>query len=151
MAITIPLKFIDVGGDGFHLHAIFHIGKKPVRMVIDTGASRTVFDKQKFESITGSSDSLLHEKLSAGIGGSGLESHVIRFSGFRLGKIELKKYQTVLMDLSHVNNSYAQMKIKEVDGILGSDIMKKFKAKIDFGKKVLVLYPPKKKSVSRRN
>ena len=40
--------------------------------------------------------------------------------------MKIKNYQTVLLDLSHVNNSYSQIKIKPIDGVLGSDILHKY-------------------------
>jgi hypothetical protein len=56
-----------------------------------------------------------------------------------LGKIEVKNYKTVVIDLSHVNVAYAQLKQKPIDGVLGSDILKRYKAVIDYGKRKLVL------------
>ena len=54
-------------------------------------------------------------------------------------------YKTILLDLSHVNNSYEQIKLKPVDGVLGSDLLLKYSAVIDYDKKILKLKFPKKK------
>jgi hypothetical protein len=39
-----------------------------------------------------------------------------------------------VIDLAHVNNTYAQLKRKPIQGILGSDILRDMKCVIDYGK-----------------
>ena len=45
--IEIPINIISIEGDGFHLIAGGRINDKVARFVVDTGASRTVFDKDR--------------------------------------------------------------------------------------------------------
>ncbi|OQA10334.1 MAG: hypothetical protein BWY67_01178 [Bacteroidetes bacterium ADurb.Bin397] len=45
----------------------------------------------------------------------------------------------VLLDLSHVNQSYEILKLKPVDGVIGGDLLKRYEAIIDYSKKTLVL------------
>jgi hypothetical protein len=48
-------------------------------------------------------------------------------------------YQAVAMNLSHVNYAYAQIGQKPIEGVLGSDLLKKYKAVIDYPKRKLYL------------
>ena len=57
----------------------------------------------------------------------------------KIGELEIENYRTVLLDLSHVNASYEQVGLKPVDGVLGSDILKMYKAVIDYEKKIVKL------------
>jgi len=54
-------------------------------------------------------------------------------------------YEAVLLDLSHVNKSYEQIGLKQIEGVLGSDILLKYNAIIDYPKKELRLTYKKKK------
>ena len=45
--IEIPINIINIEGDGFHIVTEGHINGKAARFVVDTGASRTVFDKDR--------------------------------------------------------------------------------------------------------
>ncbi|MEO6168266.1 MAG: hypothetical protein ABIO98_12170, partial [Chitinophagales bacterium] len=44
--ISIPIKAISLQEDGFHLFVKGKLGKHTVRLLIDTGASKTVLDKK---------------------------------------------------------------------------------------------------------
>ena len=66
-----------------------------------------------------------------------MKSHFTSIKKIKIGEIEILDYKTILLDLSHVNQSYEQIGLKPVDGVLGSDILLKFNGVIDYEKKVL--------------
>ncbi len=41
--------------------------------------------------------------------------------------------------MSYINNALKEKEIESVDGIIGSDILKEFNAKIDYEKRLLLL------------
>ena len=45
MKTTIPFKIIKIDDEGFHLLIKVYINKKVAHLLIDTGASKSVFDK----------------------------------------------------------------------------------------------------------
>jgi len=49
-------------------------------------------------------------------------------------------FNVFLFDMSHINKTFINNAIEEIDGIIGGDILKKFKAKIDYDKKKITLY-----------
>jgi len=136
---SLQLKVQAIGGDGYHLITTILVNGISARMVVDTGASRTVFDKVRIESLEKKRKRKLHNKLSSGLGTNSMESHLITLGEIQLGKFKIRKYKSVLLDLSHVNNSYLQLDLKPVEGVIGSDILKKYRAVIDFRKKKLFL------------
>ncbi|HVA98908.1 MAG TPA: clan AA aspartic protease, partial [Bacteroidia bacterium] len=50
------------------------------------------------------------------------------------GDLEIKKQPVLLLDLSHVNTSYESIGLKPIDGVLGSDLLLKYDAIIDYKK-----------------
>ena len=134
----IPIKLLKLDS-GFHLLISLHINGKPARVLIDTGASQTVFDKIQIKNFLKEEKFESHDKLSTGLGTNDMKSHLVVIDKMKIGKTEIKNYKTVVIDLSHVNVAYRQMKQKPIDGVLGSDILKKHKAVIDYGKKKLIL------------
>jgi hypothetical protein len=138
-SIVIPLQIVNIDNDGVHLHVKISINGKSANMVLDTGASRTVFDKNGIKKFVKDSKAKAHEKLSAGLGTTTMKSHTIKIKKLKLGEIAIKDYQSVLLDLSHVNKSYGQIGLKPVDGVLGGDLLFTYKASILYDKKQLVL------------
>ena len=53
-----------------------------------------------------------------------------------------KKHKIASIDLSPINNALYSAKLKKIDGIIGSDILKKGRAIIDFDKNYLYLKKP---------
>ena len=107
------------------------------RFILDTGASNTCvgIDKaDQFKLVSRSS-----EIKAAGAGATEMETFVSDKNKLELGKWKFKKQQIVLFDLIHVNEALIAHQALPVDGIIGSDVLKKAKAVIDYGKKKVYL------------
>jgi hypothetical protein len=136
---TIPLKLLPIDNDGYHLQIKISINGKPANVLVDTGASRTVFDKKRIKKLVKNEKPEAHDKLSTGLGTNTMESHKIGLKKLKLGKTEIKDYSTILLDLTHVNQSYKQLKLKPIDGVIGSDLLHAYNAIIDYKRKILIL------------
>ena len=139
MIATIPFKILDIGGEGFHLLLKLNLNKKVAQVIIDTGASKTVFDKIRIEKFVKEKKFEKHDALSSGLGTNTMQSEQVTIKKVKIGELEIENYKTILLDLSHVNQSYEQVGLKPVDGVLGSDILLKYNAIIDYEKKILKL------------
>ena len=137
MTTTIPFKVLDIGGEGYHLLIKVYINKKVANLIIDTGASKTVFDKTRIEKFVKERTFEKHESLSSGLGTNTMQSEQVTIKKIKIGELEIENYKTILLDLSHVNQSYEQVGLKPVAGVLGSDILLKYNAVIDYEKKIL--------------
>lgn len=144
MKIIIPFKLLDLNGEGYHLLIKVKIVAKTANMLIDTGASATVFDKARIEKIVANSKFKKHHKSASGIGTDKMEIHNTVLKKMQIGDLLLTNFKVGVIDLVHVNNSYKQIGLKPIDGVIGSDILKKYNAIIDYKKECLILSKPVK-------
>ena len=144
MRTQLTIEIISIEEDGYHIFTRAEINGQECRLLIDTGASRTVFDKDRASGFLQEEkfETLEHEKLSTGLGTSDMKSYVTTLHSFRIGELELHDYEAVLIDMTHVNGSFGKLKLPAIDGVLGGDILKKHKATIDYAKGVLRLSYP---------
>jgi hypothetical protein len=135
--ISVKLQLLPIEDDGYHIFAEALINGNPARLLIDTGASRTVFDAKRirlflddihdpFEKI---------DKLSTGLGTNSMESHKVVLREFRLGESIFKEYSAIVLNMEHVNQSYTILGEQPIDGVLGGDLLHELKATIDYRKK----------------
>ena len=68
-----------------------------------------------------------------------MESRFTIVDEFCISSLLIQNYQAILLDMKHVNESYKMMGLPPIDGVLGSDMLMKFKAVIDFDKEILKL------------
>lgn len=145
MIITIPLNIIDLHDDGFHPLLDIQLYGRKFTVVLDTGASRTAFDK---DLLAVHEDALILEtdKLSTGLGTNEMTSYTAIIPDLYIGDLHIQNHQVAVLDLSTINIAYRQMNHPEVLGVLGGDILMKYKAVIDYGKKELRLKNNKRRS-----
>lgn len=150
MTIKIPLRLLNIEGDGFHLQAKAKINGKPALLIVDTGASRTVFDSTEITHYLKSEELEVHDRVSTGLGTSSMVSQVVTLGSFTLGKLKMENFPAVVLDLQHVNQTYAALGFPAIAGVLGSDVLVANKAVIDFRKKLLTLAVTKKPAKKSR-
>jgi len=139
MKVEMPIILISIENDGFHLMIKAKINGNKVNLLIDTGASRTVFDVNRMKNIINFDMLEKNERMSAGLGTNTMESQIAVIDKLEFSKIKIKKYPAVFIDMSHVNEMYESIKLPLIDGVLGSDLLLKMKAVINYKKKSLTL------------
>jgi len=144
MKIKIPIRLLNIEGDGFHLQVKMVINGKKANAILDTGASKTVFDKTRIHHFLVTEKLKDNERLSTGLGTASMQSHVVVLKNLKLGKLSVNDYPAVVLDLNHVNQTYLQLGLEPIDGVIGSDLLNEYSALVDYGKKVLVLKTGKK-------
>jgi hypothetical protein len=145
MTISIPLQIIDLHDDGFHPLLEITLFGKAFIMVLDTGASKTAFDRTALFEANETTDILASDRLSTGLGTSSMESFTAIISGMFIGDLRIADFEVAVLDLSTINIAYNQMGHPQVLGVLGGDILMKYKAVIDYGKQVMKLKKPRYK------
>jgi len=136
---VIPIRILTIEEDGFHPVIQATLNGKKAWLLIDTGASRTVFDRDRIKKFIGEHAVELNEKLSTGLGTNSMQTHSTGIKKIQLGDLVLKNLNCILLDLSHVNETYQKMGLPGIDGVLGSDVMVEYQAVIDYPKKQLKL------------
>lgn len=139
MTINIPLETIDLQGDGYHLLVTVKIYKKNYKVVLDTGASKTVFDHDLLLEADKRITAQSTNRLSAGLGTLNMESYTAALPEFKIGRLKLPNFEVALLDLSNINQAYAQLNHPQVLGVLGGDILMQYAAIVDYGKQRLKL------------
>lgn len=137
--ISVPLNIIDLHGDGFHPLLDVVIFGKPFKVVLDTGASRTAFDRDLLMEANEQATIILSDRLSTGLGTNTMESATALIENIWIGDLLIPELEVAVLNLSTINIAYHEMGHPQVLGVLGSDILMKYKAVIDFNKKVLKL------------
>lgn len=137
--MVLPLRIISIDSEGLHLWVEVCINDQPAIMVVDTGASRTCFDIVKIKKFVEVEKFELHSELSTGLGTNSMQSHITTIEKLVIGELVIEQYKSVLIDLHHVNESYQKLGLEEIDGVLGSDLLSRYNAIINYQQKELVL------------
>jgi hypothetical protein len=147
MITSVPLRIIDLHGDGFHPLVDVVLFGRSFTMVLDTGASKTAFDQSTLAEANKEMNILASDKLSTGLGTNSMESFTATISDLQVGDLSIAEFEVAVLDLSTINVAYSQMGHPQILGVLGGDILMKYKALIDYGKGSLTL---KTRGVNRR-
>ena len=139
MKTTLPINIVTLGeDDSYHLFVSGEIDDRECDLLIDTGASHTIFDATLIPEVP-ADERADHEIQSAGIHAGELKTGIGRIKKFKLGDLKRVNWTVVLIDLTHVNDLYGKFTSKRVAGLIGSDFLLKHKAIIDYKKRELVL------------
>lgn len=131
--VRIPLSRSVTG----HFHTNGTFGDRRISVLVDTGASDTVFNFGLAAEMK-----LPLSKLSAFGGGAGaaqLEIFQTEKARFVLGEFELKVSKFLTMDLAHVNEALARRESAPIDAVLGADVLDAHQAVIDYASSSLFL------------
>lgn len=139
MKTILPITILPIENDGYHLMVKVVINEKEASLIIDTGASKTVFDETKIIHFLEHDNFKEEERLSTGLGTTTMKSKSVVIQKIQLQEIEIIDYEATVLDLQHVNESYVKLGIDPIDGILGGDILLNCQAVIDYKNKELVL------------
>lgn len=119
-------------------------------MVVDTGASKTVFDRHMLISSGVSESSLLNTNImSSGLGTTTMESFTTLIPIFQIGEWKVNKFVGAVLDLSTINFAYEQMGLPKVIGVLGGDILNAYGAVINYKTRTLEMNKRKYRKKNR--
>lgn len=133
----IPLEIVALEGDSYHLLVDVVINKSILgKLVVDTGASKTVLDSSlALESFEMKEQ---EESYTGGIGGE-VDAAFVQVKNFEIGELKLKKMVIPSFSFDTLNAIYEKAVNQRIIGLLGSDLLLKFDAKIDYKNKILKL------------
>lgn len=131
--VKIPLEITKTN----HLVLKLQVNGVKGRFILDTGASNSCvgLDEVSLFSIETSESDVK----AAGAGAVGMETKKSLGNKLKLGKWKTNKFDLVIFDMSHVNQALTEHKEKEINGIIGGDILIKGKAIVDYKKNCFYL------------
>ena len=139
--IEVPLQVLDIEGEGFQIMVKGLIHGKEASFLVDTGASRSVFDPKTIATFIDDPAFEKKEGMTAGVGSSDLESATFRMDSLAIGELEIRDYEAVALDLENIHEMYGNLGLPHIDGIIGGDILKRHKAIINYKAKKIRLVP----------
>ena len=139
--IEVPMQLLDIEGDGFHIMVKGLIHGKEAHFLIDTGASRSVFDPNTIANFIDDIKFEKKEGVTAGVGSSDLESSTFVIDTISVGDLEIHDYEAVALDLENIHEMYAILALPHIDGILGGDLLKRHKSMVNYKSKKVRLLP----------
>lgn len=144
--VNVPIKLLNLHDDGFHLLVEVVVFGHLFHAVLDTGASRTVFDKTTVEKHLSDNITLMQTDLhSTGLGTNTMVSYSLTVPDLRIGVdrqpssdkaqvLHLNNFEAAVLDLSTINHAYSLMELDPVIGVIGGDILHRYGAIIDYRK-----------------
>ena len=139
--IEVPIQLLDIEGEGFHIMVRGMIHGKEASFLIDTGASRSVFDPKTITTFIEDIQFEKKEGMSAGVGSSDLESATFVIDRLGIGALEITDYEGVALDLENIHEMYGKLRLPHIDGIIGGDLLRRHKAVINYRSRKLRLTP----------
>ncbi|MGQ8337563.1 aspartyl protease family protein [Sunxiuqinia sp. A32] len=133
MRNTLPLKLVELENSNFHilLDCKFANGELG-SWIIDTGASKSVFDislKDYYQLVERNDYEEYH---SAGINEGTVATEVGEIDELKFGKLKIEKFQVALINLDHVNDIYRRYHDLKIVGLIGGDVLYRYGCVIDY-------------------
>jgi hypothetical protein len=138
-AYKINLEIIELESKNFHVFIDLKVNDIQCRLLLDTGASKTVFDTERVLRFIDASKVKANESKSVGLGVTEMETKVAKIPKWQMGKLNIKQFKVAILPLAHVNQTYRLLELPPIDGVLGSDFLMKYNAIINYPKSILKL------------
>jgi hypothetical protein len=139
--VELPLIVVELERENFHIliEGSFKDGL-PFYWVVDTGASKTVLDVNLSGYYEISESDNLDDYQSAGINQGMMETRVGKMFAIDFNGLVVDGLKVALIDLGHVNEIYGKFSAFRVGGLLGSDVLMKYKCLIDYQRKIICFH-----------
>ncbi|MEE4178058.1 MAG: retropepsin-like aspartic protease [Bacteroides sp.] len=137
--MEIPVRIVEIDQLGYHLLIEGRVNDLKANVLIDTGASRTVIDLNRLNHFFKDPLTREYDKSCAGLGSGQITSYVTVLHSLQLGHKVMKDVEIVAIDLASINTNYAIYDLPRIDMVLGSDLLLKMDACIDYRARKLSL------------
>jgi len=135
----IPLIIVKIEGGGKHILVKGKINSEKVFLLIDTGASNSIFDKD-FHALNKDKLEHMNSETSSSSFNSSIEEFYTGEDIFlSLSRFRITLENVIFTSFTHVNALYESLNLPTISGILGSDFLIENNAVIDFPNKLLLL------------
>lgn len=118
-----------------HITVTLMVNGKPCVFLVDTGGGVTLIDISKKDKYQLEPQAI--RDYAAGIGSA---RALVRTKGvFGINGTQIRNDSLFLMDISYINGEFKKTRSRQVDGVMGTDFLKKHKAIIDYSRLTLYL------------
>lgn len=136
--MIIPLQFVGfaVGGQ---IMVDVELNGKSACMIVDTGASRTVFDPVMLTDYIESPKFKESKGQTISVDGAWNGQKKIVIDSLAIGDAVLNNWETVAVDLSNIRHFNSVAGLPDFVGIIGGDVLHRLKATINYGRRTLTV------------
>jgi predicted aspartyl protease len=127
----IPIFAIELSLMSYHIATYVKVGKRKLRMIIDTGASQTLISSKLAEKLELETSLPELDNITVGIGEGSLTPQFTSLPSCKIGDIQIKNLTCLVLPMDHINQTYKTIGQKPIDGIIGNDILLLLKSMID--------------------
>lgn len=138
MKITvIPINVQCLDTNNFHITVNVKIGRRNEIIVVDTGASHSCLSPEVIQHLSSKEEIIVDKVLS--ISADVAQNTMIKLPSIKIGDFQLRNYPFLIIDIAHINDMMESLGMKKIAGLLGSDILLKYNAIIDYQNRLLTL------------
>jgi predicted aspartyl protease len=134
----VPVEVLELQDGDYHLFISAYVGRKKIRLLIDSGASKTILSKAYCKEAK-TLKLVRSEYKATGLGTIDMESWFTEIKSFRIGNFKIKNFVCGVLDISHVSEIYSQLQLPPFDGVLGCDILVSYAVTLDLKRKLLII------------
>ena len=138
MPHRIPFQVVELENKSYHIIVEGKIEESAIMLIIDTGASRTIFDSSyasKFGKIPIESEN----PIATGITAEQIPVEMINIPILSIGKFMFNNINALTADLTSINEVYSKLTGKKIDGLIGCDFLLSNVKSIDLRRKCLII------------
>lgn len=138
--MKLRLKFLKIDSNNVLVMARVKVNGHPANMLVDTGASRTLFDRETVSHLVGEGAFRpYHGTCDSGVGGT-VESETVAIGTLEFGTVKIRDYEAVAADLTSLTEFHRQAGLPQVAGLIGGDLLQRLNANIDYTTKSIELH-----------
>lgn len=121
-----------------HLTVRARLCGRTVRFILDTGAGATLIDSAAAARF--GLKMRAHRQKGAGVGSASMAVNSVGRHDLHLAGVDLSRTKLRTIDLSHVNAGLKKAEVRAIVGVIGADVLQRYKAVIDYGTSRLMLH-----------
>lgn len=142
MKKKLVFKKINIPPKGIHLWLNIEGESLPKHsgVIIDTGASMSVFDPEIMKNFLHDIENSLEMDIASGVNADIENPQSGKLSGIHIDGLTIDNLEVGIMNLEHIQGIYESQFNMKLCGLLGSDFLEKFDAQIDYKQSILILY-----------
>jgi hypothetical protein len=137
--IVVPIQVIRLGEEGTHIFCKGKVNGFKVRILIDTGASKTVLAKAFADEMPRLKPVDVEDNTTSGIGPDAVDATFVMVKKLEFKSLKIKNLVVGTIDLTHVKEMYETLGVEPFDLILGGEVLETYNAIIDYKNKKLIL------------
>ncbi|MFN2395454.1 MAG: aspartyl protease family protein [Bacteroidales bacterium] len=137
MKQIIPIEILAINHLGYHIMVKGEANAYKIHLLIDTGATITVMDLQRIKTVYPHLEIKPYNNFFMGIGTSEIDTYSTILDQFNIGDCKILNQEVILIDMVSINKAYAAFDLPRIDGVIGGDILYRYRAVINYNKAFL--------------